>query len=127
MASRETSASDFCNSGFLFRQLPHVQDDGDNPLKMSLISKLSQALLRCILNSSPNCQGTDVSTFSQSHDRRFVQCEVFFPCWPSLFWAISLHLSLHQLTRTERSGYATSADVSGDKSRVVGYAGMLLG
>ena len=27
----------------------------------------------------------------------------------------------------ERVGYATSGDVSGDKSRVVGYAGMLLG
>ncbi len=34
---------------------------------------------------------------------------------------------LNQLTHTERSGYATSADVSGDKTRVVGYAGMLLG
>ena len=34
---------------------------------------------------------------------------------------------LKQLTRTERTGYATSADVSGDKGRVVGYAGMLLG
>jgi AmmeMemoRadiSam system protein B len=34
---------------------------------------------------------------------------------------------LGQLNRIERSGYATSADVSGDKSRVVGYAGMLLG
>ena len=29
--------------------------------------------------------------------------------------------------RTQRVGYATSADVTGDKSRVVGYAGMLLG
>ena len=29
------------------------------------------------------------------------------------------------VTKTERVGYATSADVSGDKSRVVGYAGML--
>ena len=27
----------------------------------------------------------------------------------------------------ERVAYATSADVSGDKSRVVGYAGMLIG
>jgi AmmeMemoRadiSam system protein B/AmmeMemoRadiSam system protein A len=34
---------------------------------------------------------------------------------------------LGQLKRTERVAYATSADVSGDKSRVVGYAGMLLG
>jgi AmmeMemoRadiSam system radical SAM enzyme/AmmeMemoRadiSam system protein B/AmmeMemoRadiSam system protein A len=34
---------------------------------------------------------------------------------------------LNQLTHMERAGYATSADVSGDKSRVVGYAGMLLG
>jgi AmmeMemoRadiSam system protein B len=32
-----------------------------------------------------------------------------------------------QLTRSKRVGYATSADVSGDRSRVVGYAGMLLG
>lgn len=29
-------------------------------------------------------------------------------------------------TQSERVGYATTADVSGDKSRVVGYAGMLL-
>jgi AmmeMemoRadiSam system protein B len=29
--------------------------------------------------------------------------------------------------RAERAGYATSADVTGDTSRVVGYAGMLLG
>jgi AmmeMemoRadiSam system protein B/AmmeMemoRadiSam system protein A len=29
------------------------------------------------------------------------------------------------VTKAERVGYATSADVSGDKSRVVGYAGML--
>jgi AmmeMemoRadiSam system radical SAM enzyme/AmmeMemoRadiSam system protein B/AmmeMemoRadiSam system protein A len=29
------------------------------------------------------------------------------------------------LTRAERVGYATTADVTGDKSRVVGYAGML--
>lgn len=34
---------------------------------------------------------------------------------------------LNQMTHMERAGYATSADVSGDKSRVVGYAGMLLG
>ena len=30
------------------------------------------------------------------------------------------------LRDSERVGYATSADVSGDTSRVVGYAGMLL-
>ena len=34
---------------------------------------------------------------------------------------------LNQLAKCERVGYATSADVSGDKSRVVGYAGMLFG
>jgi len=34
---------------------------------------------------------------------------------------------LHQLNRHERVAYGTSGDVSGDKSRVVGYAGMLLG
>ena len=31
------------------------------------------------------------------------------------------------LTRSRRVGYATSGDVTGDRSRVVGYAGMLLG
>jgi len=31
---------------------------------------------------------------------------------------------LGQLHRAERIGYATSADVSGDTSRVVGYAGV---
>ena len=31
------------------------------------------------------------------------------------------------LTKAERVGYATTADVTGDKSRVVGYAGMLFG
>ena len=35
--------------------------------------------------------------------------------------------TMGQLSRMQRAGYATSADVSGDKSRVVGYAGMLLG
>jgi len=30
MVSRETSVSGFCNSVFLFRQLTHVQDDGDH-------------------------------------------------------------------------------------------------
>lgn len=35
--------------------------------------------------------------------------------------------TLGQLTRIERAGYATSGDVTGDESRVVGYAGMLLG
>ena len=34
---------------------------------------------------------------------------------------------LGQLQKVERVAYATSADVSGDKNRVVGYAGMLLG
>jgi AmmeMemoRadiSam system protein B len=34
---------------------------------------------------------------------------------------------LGQLQRSQRVGYATSADVSGDQQRVVGYAGMLLG
>jgi AmmeMemoRadiSam system radical SAM enzyme/AmmeMemoRadiSam system protein B/AmmeMemoRadiSam system protein A len=35
--------------------------------------------------------------------------------------------NLGQLKRSERVAYATSGDVSGDRSRVVGYAGMLLG
>ena len=35
--------------------------------------------------------------------------------------------TMKQLSKIQRGSYATSADVSGDKSRVVGYAGMLLG
>ncbi len=34
---------------------------------------------------------------------------------------------LEKLTKAERVGYATTADVTGDTSRVVGYAGMLFG
>jgi AmmeMemoRadiSam system protein B/AmmeMemoRadiSam system protein A len=34
---------------------------------------------------------------------------------------------LGRLQKAERVGYATSADVTGDRSRVVGYAGMLFG
>lgn len=34
---------------------------------------------------------------------------------------------LGQLTKAERVAYSTSADVSGDRSRVVGYSGMLFG
>jgi len=34
---------------------------------------------------------------------------------------------LDGLKRIESVGYATSADASGDTSRVVGYAGVLLG
>ena len=33
---------------------------------------------------------------------------------------------MNRLHQAEKIGYATSADVSGDKSRVVGYAGYLL-
>jgi AmmeMemoRadiSam system protein B len=32
-----------------------------------------------------------------------------------------------RLKKAERCGYATTADTTGDPSRVVGYAGMLLG
>jgi AmmeMemoRadiSam system protein B len=35
--------------------------------------------------------------------------------------------SLDSLHRFESVGYATSAEVTGDASRVVGYAGVLLG
>jgi AmmeMemoRadiSam system protein B/AmmeMemoRadiSam system protein A len=45
---------------------------------------------------------------------------------PSVIVMETLRL-LGTLNRTERVAYATSADISGDKSRVVGYAGMLLG
>ena len=34
---------------------------------------------------------------------------------------------LGRLEQAERVGYATTADVTGDTSRVVGYAGMLFG
>jgi AmmeMemoRadiSam system protein B len=31
-----------------------------------------------------------------------------------------------KLSQVERVGYATSGDVTGDRSRVVGYAGLLI-
>jgi hypothetical protein len=34
---------------------------------------------------------------------------------------------LGTLSRVQRVGYATSADAGGDRDRVVGYAGVLLG
>jgi AmmeMemoRadiSam system protein B len=34
---------------------------------------------------------------------------------------------LDGVKKAERVGYATTADVTGDKSRVVGYAGILFG
>ena len=45
---------------------------------------------------------------------------------PAVIVLETLHL-LGCLNKAERTGYATSADVSGDTSRVVGYAGMLFG
>ena len=45
---------------------------------------------------------------------------------PAVFVMETLR-QLDSLTRIESIGYATSAAVSGDSSRVVGYAGALLG
>ena len=45
---------------------------------------------------------------------------------PAVIVLETLHL-LGKFSRAVRTGYATSADVTGDTSRVVGYAGMLLG
>jgi AmmeMemoRadiSam system protein B len=45
---------------------------------------------------------------------------------PAVIMLETLRL-LGALRKTERVGYATSADVTGDTSRVVGYAGMLFG
>jgi AmmeMemoRadiSam system protein B len=45
---------------------------------------------------------------------------------PAVIVLQTLH-QLGRLTRIKRVAYGTSADTSGDKSRVVGYAGMLIG
>ena len=45
---------------------------------------------------------------------------------PAVIVLETLRLLGHQ-PKAERVGYATTADVTGDQSRVVGYAGMLLG
>ena len=45
---------------------------------------------------------------------------------PAVVVLETLH-QLNQLSKSQRIGYATSAEVSGDTSRVVGYAGMLFG
>jgi AmmeMemoRadiSam system radical SAM enzyme/AmmeMemoRadiSam system protein B/AmmeMemoRadiSam system protein A len=54
------------------------------------------------------------------HEHSISMCGVL----PAVIVLETLRL-LGRLKKAERVGYATSADVTGDKSRVVGYAGML--
>jgi len=56
------------------------------------------------------------------HEHSISMCGVL----PAVIVLETLRL-LGRLKRAERVGYATTADVSGDTSRVVGYAGMLFG
>jgi AmmeMemoRadiSam system radical SAM enzyme/AmmeMemoRadiSam system protein B/AmmeMemoRadiSam system protein A len=56
------------------------------------------------------------------HDHSISMCGVL----PAMIVLETLRL-LGRLKRTQRVGYATTADVTGDTSRVVGYAGMLFG
>ncbi len=56
------------------------------------------------------------------HEHSISMCGVL----PAVIVLETLRL-LGRLKRTERVGYATTADVTGDTSRVVGYAGMLFG
>jgi AmmeMemoRadiSam system radical SAM enzyme/AmmeMemoRadiSam system protein B/AmmeMemoRadiSam system protein A len=56
------------------------------------------------------------------HDQSISMCGVL----PAVMVLETLR-RLGRLKRAERVGYATTADVTGDKTRVVGYAGMLFG
>jgi len=56
------------------------------------------------------------------HEHSISMCGVL----PAVIVLETLRL-LGRLKKTERVGYATTADVTGDTSRVVGYAGMLFG
>jgi AmmeMemoRadiSam system radical SAM enzyme/AmmeMemoRadiSam system protein B/AmmeMemoRadiSam system protein A len=60
--------------------------------------------------------------FDTVHRHHISMCGVL----PAVIVLETLQL-LGSLTRAERVAYATTADVTGDKSRVVGYAGMLFG
>lgn len=59
--------------------------------------------------------------FNTVRDQEISMCGLV----PAVIAVETLRL-LNQLQRVERIGYATSADVTGDPSRVVGYAGVLL-
>jgi AmmeMemoRadiSam system protein B len=56
------------------------------------------------------------------HENHISMCGVL----PAVIVMETLRL-LERLTKTKRTGYKTSGDVTGDRSRVVGYAGMLVG
>jgi len=60
--------------------------------------------------------------FETVRDNLISMCGVL----PAIFVMAALR-ELGQLTTTQRIAYATSAEVSGDKTRVVGYAGMRIG
>ena len=78
--------------------------------------RLDELALKAMETLSP------VTLFETVRSQNISMCGVL----PAVIVMAALE-SLGQLNQAVRTGYATSADVSGDADRVVGYAGMLLG
>jgi AmmeMemoRadiSam system protein B len=71
---------------------------------------------------------TALQTLDPEHLYRTVTSQHISMCGlaPAVIVMLALR-EMHRLNRAERVAYATSAETSGDQSRVVGYAGVLLG
>jgi len=78
--------------------------------------RLDELALRCLDRLDPE------ALFTTCKERHVTMCGVL----PAVIVLGTLR-KLGRLRRAERVAYATSADASGDVSRVVGYAGMLFG
>ena len=87
----------------------HFATDSEN-------RRLDELALKAMETLSP------VTLFETVRSQNISMCGVF----PAVIVMAALE-SLGQLKQAVRTGYANSADTSGDTSRVVGYAGMLLG
>ena len=87
----------------------HFATDSEN-------RRLDELALKAMETLSP------VTLFETVRSQSISMCGVL----PAVIVMAALE-SLGQLKQAVRTGYATSADTSGDTSRVVGYAGMLLG
>ena len=87
----------------------HFATDSEN-------RRLDELALKAMETLSP------VTLFETVRSQNISMCGVL----PAVIVMAALE-SLGQLKQAVRTGYATSADTSGDTSRVVGYAGMLLG
>jgi hypothetical protein len=96
-----------------------VTEHGFNPTDAYclVIARRGRWIPRGLRRAGSGCSGV-----ATGRENEISMCGVL----PALIVLETLRL-LGRFRRAERAGYATSADVSGDTSRVVGHAGMLFG